>query len=144
MAIAKIARSGRPTLRLTYCLQICAGGRRKVTYAITSQGRKHLAAWLKKPPEPGPRRDELILKIFFGSQTDPETLIGHLKRHRDQVQAMMDQNRHWLVEARNATEPCSPYPLLTLRGGLAVGEAFVKWADETLAELSRMRKGKSP
>ncbi len=115
-----------------------------MTYAITSQGRKHLAAWLKKPPEPGPRRDELILKIFFGSQTDPETLIGHLKRHRDQVQAMMDQNRHWLVEARNATEPCSPYPLLTLRGGLAVGEAFVKWADETLAELSRMRKGKSP
>ena len=120
------------------------GGRRKVTYTITARGRKHLAAWLKKTPEPGPKRDELTLKIFFGSQTDAGTLIGHLKKQRDHVQALMDQNRHWLIEADNARDPCSPYPLMTLRGGLAMGEAFVTWADETIVELAQLRKGKMP
>jgi DNA-binding PadR family transcriptional regulator len=119
------------------------GERRKVTYTITAKGRKHLAAWLEKAPEPGPKRDELTLKIFFGNQTDPKTLIGHLKKQRDHAQSLMDQNRHWLVEAGKTREPCSPYPLITLRGGLAIGEAFVKWADETIAELSRMKGKKS-
>src|SRR2546423_13134340 len=45
-------------------------GRKKILYAITPKGKAQLQSWLKTPVETGKPRNELILKLFFGSETD--------------------------------------------------------------------------
>jgi DNA-binding PadR family transcriptional regulator len=52
-----------------------AGGRKRRTYRLTDAGRNALRAWLAEPTdEPTEIRDLAVLKLFFGSQADPEQL----------------------------------------------------------------------
>jgi DNA-binding PadR family transcriptional regulator len=117
-------------------------GRRKVLYTITAKGEAYLATWLQRPPEDGPRRDELILKLFFGSKMEIPVLVRHLQARRDQAQAMADQYSGWLGMVGAQKQTYTPFQLMTLRGGIVMSKAFVEWADESLATLRRMEKGK--
>jgi PadR family transcriptional regulator, regulatory protein AphA len=123
------------------------GGRKRVVYSITPAGKKRLAIWLQKPPEEGPHRDELILKLFFGSMTDIPVLVRHLRERRDRLKGALEQYSGWLKKLESNREGNAPFQLITLRGGIAMCEAFVKWADESLATLNRMshtaRRGKN-
>jgi DNA-binding PadR family transcriptional regulator len=114
-------------------------GRKKILYAITAKGEKRLAAWLEEPPEEGPKREELILKLFFGSKTKIPVLIGHLQTRRDRAQAIVDQYSGWLKIIQGQRESYTPFQTMTLRGGIAMAKAFIQWADESLATLSRMK-----
>jgi PadR family transcriptional regulator, regulatory protein AphA len=117
-------------------------GRKRTVYTITARGRKSLGAWLERPPEQGPMRDELILKLFFGDQTDVPVLIRHLQGYRDRLKAAHEQYATWLKQAEGQNEAYTAYQIMTLRGGIAMCEAFVQWADESLATLSQMRSAK--
>src|ERR1700691_4128902 len=37
-------------------------------YSITPKGRERVALWLALPPQPEVPRNEMLLKLFFGSQ----------------------------------------------------------------------------
>src|SRR5947208_216609 len=65
------------------------GGRAKTLYAITAAGRKHLRGWLDAPVEVGKPRDELILKLFFGSEADIPALIRQVTVRRDHAEALL-------------------------------------------------------
>jgi DNA-binding PadR family transcriptional regulator len=50
-------------------------GRKRRTYRLTDAGREALRAWLAEPTdEPTEIRDLAVLKLFFGSQAEPEQL----------------------------------------------------------------------
>ncbi|MEY2402987.1 MAG: hypothetical protein QOD38_538 [Acidimicrobiaceae bacterium] len=50
-----------------------ATGRKRRTYRLTDAGRDALKAWLAEPTdEPTEIRDLAVLKLFFGSQAEPE------------------------------------------------------------------------
>jgi DNA-binding PadR family transcriptional regulator len=117
-------------------------GRKKIVYAITAKGEAQLAAWLQPTPEDTPIRDELVLKLFFGSKTDLPVLVRHLQARRDRAKAMADQYSAWLPMIETQKETYTPFQLMTLRGGIALSKAFVEWADESLATLRRMERGK--
>jgi PadR family transcriptional regulator, regulatory protein AphA len=117
-------------------------GRKRTVHAITAKGRKSLRSWMENPPEMGPRRDELILKLFFGSQTSNSVLIGHLQGHRDRLNAVSEQYSLWLKQAEGQDEEYTPYQIMTLRGGIAMSRAFVHWADESIKTLSRIKRAK--
>ncbi len=51
---------------------------RKV-YSITEKGREALREWHAKPPEVFQIRDELLLKVLFGSFASPEDLAQNLR-----------------------------------------------------------------
>lgn len=119
-----------------------ASGRKRIVYTITAEGKKRVGAWLEKPPERGPHRDELILKLFFGSMTEIPVLIQHLQGHRDRAKSMVEQYAGWLKQLEGQNEGYTAFQVMTLRGGVAMGKAFVQWADESLATLSRMRSAK--
>lgn len=51
---------------------------RKV-YSITSKGREALTVWQGQPPSVPQIRDELLLKVMFGSFAPPNALIANLK-----------------------------------------------------------------
>jgi PadR family transcriptional regulator AphA len=117
-------------------------GRKRTVHTITAKGRKSLRSWMENPPEMGPRRDELILKLFFGSQTSVPVLVRHLQEHRDRLQAVSEQYASWLKQAEGQNEQYTPYQIITLRGGIAMSSAFVQWADETIRTLGRMKRTK--
>jgi PadR family transcriptional regulator AphA len=110
--------------------------RRKKLYAITPQGRRQLRSWLATPVEVGRPREELILKLFFGSETEIPALVRHLEAHRDRTQALLAQCREY--EKGNQANPIrySPFVLITLRAGIIVSEASLRWAEESLQTLT--------
>ena len=116
--------------------------RKKIVYTITAIGRKRLGSWMELSPRPGPHRDELILKLFFGSMTEIPVLIQHLTEYRDRLKAMHDQYAGWLKQVEGQKEGYTPYQVITLRGGVAMSKGFVQWADESLKTLRQMKAAK--
>ena len=49
-------------------------------YSITPKGRAHLVEWLCTPPQPEIPRNEMLLKLLFGSQVTVSILIGSVER----------------------------------------------------------------
>ena len=86
-------------------------------------------------------RDELILKLFFGSETEIPVLIGHLQAHRAAAQAGLAACEGWQKEVGKQRTKYSPFSLLTLRAGVALSEANLRWADESIAMLRQMEAG---
>ena len=111
-------------------------GRRTKRYGITAKGHAHLRAWLAAPVELTKPRDELILKLFFGSEAAPGDLIRHLEAHRARAQTMLAMCRHWEKESASDPGPYRPYVDLTLRAGLALSQASLRWAEESIAALA--------
>jgi PadR family transcriptional regulator AphA len=118
-----------------------AKGRKTIRYAITPKGQASLRAWLAIPPEVARPRDELILKLFFGSETEIPVLIGHLQAHRAAAHAGLAECEAWQREVGKQRTKYSPFSLLTLRAGVALSEANLKWADESIATLRQMASG---
>jgi PadR family transcriptional regulator, regulatory protein AphA len=113
-------------------------GRKKICYSITPKGEASLRSWLAVPPELGKPRDELILKLFFGSQTEIPVLIGHLQAHRATAQAMLAECLFWQKETKKQPAKHTPFTLITLRAGIALSETSLRWAEESIATLQQL------
>lgn len=116
----------------------------KHTYSITAKGRERLKQWLALPPQPEVPRNELLLKIFFGAQTSPQTLIGYIEQMLKEQRALFENFRR--VErdeiGKNSQYPDAPFWKISARFGQLEMEAHVRWAEETLSELRKMERRK--
>ena len=117
---------------------------RKV-YSLTEDGRVRLQEWLTVMPVSQPRRNERLLKLFFGAN-------GNLEDTREQVLATREKYFQDLVRfqamepeirSRRAGNPGLPFWMMALRYGEAEARAVVEWADETLREINRLQLDKS-
>ena len=115
------------------------GGRDRHIYAITDAGREDLHRWFREPTPPPPSRHELLLKLFFGRQTDPATRLA-------QVEAFAEHERENLtryariraeLEKGAARQPDLPYWLLTLRYGEIESQSRIAWCAEALDVLGQ-------
>jgi PadR family transcriptional regulator, regulatory protein AphA len=114
---------------------VAAGPRRHV-YAITPAGRSALRAWLAQPAELPRPRNELLLKLFFGSEADPAALSREIRRHRDRYRATGTLLKSIEKDLARHGDPSSGvYPRLTLRYGIRVMDALVEWCREAEREL---------
>ncbi len=111
-------------------------------YSITAEGQERLGAWLTAPARDESFRSELLLKLFFGRRRPLEESIRHLERFREKQQALRrdyaDVERRLRHERR--AHPDLPYWLMTLRFGQHRAGALLRWSDETLAALGRLRR----
>jgi DNA-binding transcriptional MocR family regulator len=62
-----------------------------------------------------------------------EALAAHIRRRREYVAGALAEFRE--IEERIQGDDASYFGYVTLRWGLAEGEAWIRWADEILAEL---------
>jgi PadR family transcriptional regulator, regulatory protein AphA len=112
----------------------------KHLWRITAGGRAALKDWVDTIDEdPLENRGVLLLKLFFGEHGDPERLVEHLERFRDQARQKLAVLRQ--VEAGSPPSPQDELPLMTLRQGLIGTEAQLRWAEEVLPDL-RARAGR--
>jgi PadR family transcriptional regulator AphA len=108
-------------------------------YSITGEGREHLARWLAVPPQPEIPRNELLLKLFFGAQASPGTLIGYVDGMVETHRAVLGKFEQAEREiARNRRYPDAPYWKMAARFGELELKAHLRWAKEALAELNRI------
>jgi DNA-binding PadR family transcriptional regulator len=99
-------------------------GRRRRVYTITDAGRAALDEWLHEPTSQPPQlRDLGLLKLFFSSLTDEETVRSLARAqeaaHRERLAI------YEAIEAQQPAQPGDPFPFATLRMGLMVERAFI-------------------
>jgi PadR family transcriptional regulator, regulatory protein AphA len=99
----------------------------KHLYRLTPAGRSALRSWLADAP--ARTWDELLLKVFFARLAPRAPLLRHL-------QEAAEKQRDFLAQYE-AIEPKSRHGALTLRYGLALIPARLRWLDEAIEELAR-------
>jgi DNA-binding PadR family transcriptional regulator len=118
------------------------GKPRRHIYSITQKGREQLTAWLGRPPQPEVPRNEMLLKLFFGSQVPAAILIAYVERmvveHRALLEKLTRIEREEIAEQRHRPE--APFWRMTARYGQFEMKAHLRWAEETLATLRQLDK----
>ena len=109
-------------------------------YSITPRGRAHLEKWLAVEPQPEVPRNELLLKLFFGTQAGPKTVIGYVERMAQSNKAYLEKFRQIEREllSQMGRYPDVPYWRMAARFGQMELEAHVRWTEETLTALRKM------
>ncbi len=109
----------------------------RTIYSITKKGRERLAKWLAVPPQPEIPRNELLLKLFFGTQVPADVLIGYVESMVEGEGAVLRELTRIEHEdiAQNQHYPGAPYWKMAARFGQLELKAHLRWAEETLAEL---------
>ncbi len=123
---------------------------RKV-YQITPAGQKALAAWQEQPPGVLQLRDELLLKVLFGSFASPEAVKKNLQAGIVQHEQRLLQYRQGLpylpVRGMSRQPSGRPNPYagenheedlyfrLIARFAIEFEKMYLKWLRETLEYL---------
>ena len=134
VALAQCVEDGFATCKEVESKKV---NRTKKIYSITSKGKKALTAWLKKEPQSTLVRNELLLKLFFGHNTDKRDNIHHVIHRQKQVEAELASYKK-LHEELNRVHKDSPhlkYWLITLNCGIKLSKAEFSWCKEALKTL---------
>lgn len=109
-------------------------------YTLTQTGWDELRQWLTEPFESQIERNELLLKLFFGSLIQIPVSIEHVRKHRaiQEHRLQVYEQTEAELRARREQDPRHPYWLMTLSYGRHVAQALLDWCDETLATLEHM------
>jgi DNA-binding PadR family transcriptional regulator len=107
----------------------------KQVYRITRRGRETFVRWLEEPIDERPGSSDLfLLKVFFGGRMRAESLTAHIERRRAYAAEKLAEFRE--IEGEVRGDEAEYYGYLTLRWGLELAEAWIRWADEILPELA--------
>jgi len=111
-------------------------------YSLTAKGTTRLEQWLEVAPENEVPRNELLLKLFFGSQVplrvSRRNVEQHVERQRLALKAYEEIGRQ--IETERKDDPQAPFWLMTVNYGRCYSEALLKWGRETLKELDALEK----
>ncbi len=138
-----------------------SGRRKRNIYKITPDGMNVFREWLAEPCDPISVRNELQLKLFLSGKLPTEISLKIIEEYKQQQKPILDEYRESEVILRKSIEtgdyveevleilsgheePLSPEQkakqcnifLLTLRQGVLVLEARLKWCDEAIAHLT--------
>jgi hypothetical protein len=97
---------------------------------------------LKVPVAKEVRRNELLLKLFFGAQVTPNVSREHVQDYlaRQQKELQVYGAIAKRLRKEEANDPQLPFWLMTLSMGRHRSAAMVKWCKETLAELEALER----
>ena len=108
----------------------------KRLFSITEAGTETLRDWLDHVEEIEPEdRDGVLLKLFFGAFGDPEAGRRQLIDYRRRVEQRLATYRAVERTFDGEHGTAALQRLQTLRLGIALTQASLAWADETLAVL---------
>jgi PadR family transcriptional regulator, regulatory protein AphA len=108
-------------------------------YSITGKGRERLIKWLAVEPQPEIPRNELLLKLFFGARVSAGIPAAYVEQMAQRERAALKQFKQIEREIASSKQyPDSPYWRMAARFGQLELEAHLRWAQETLAELSNL------
>lgn len=108
----------------------------KQVYRITDEGRAALRRWIESgPPEPDPAYNPFLLRVYFGAETSPGVVAGHVAARKREAEDRIALLRELRPELGAGSPASEPYRRFVLDWGIEYYEAVVRWADATLGEL---------
>jgi DNA-binding PadR family transcriptional regulator len=110
-------------------------------YALTDAGRVCLREWLTLPFKNDPPRNEFMLKLFFGREAAPGTVIAHVRELQERNRRMLAtlEGIKTMADMNQSQNPHKPYWMLTLGLGIALTRAGLDWGESALVELASMQ-----
>jgi DNA-binding PadR family transcriptional regulator len=122
----------------------------KRVYSITDAGRRDFRGWIATVPETlsMPKRDELMLRLFFGSLAGEDVVKAEFEQFLTQMrelQAILRTPSHIAERYPNnplmarADRACRDdrYCGFIRKRALMAAETAIQWAEECLAEMSK-------
>jgi PadR family transcriptional regulator, regulatory protein AphA len=124
-------------------------------YAITEQGKHALHEWQSVPPEVFQIRDELLLKVLFGSFAAPEDLAGHVRTSiaTHEMRLLSFRQNALFLPTHGASPqhsirpnpygevgPVDPYFTMIVQFAIEFEKTYLRWLYETLTMLEQGSK----
>ncbi len=112
--------------------------RGRIEYSITEAGKQELKNWLREEPEIEKLRYEILLKISFGANTEPEILLGHLDSfigRNEKLIKTMNGYMEIFEQMKGQKIDCT-YSSLTALCGVHYYSAMRDWAIEAKKIIS--------
>lgn len=112
------------------------------SYALTDKGRKALQDWMVQPVDSQIGRHEILLKLFFGQQVSLADNIRQVEHFRELQSQKLKEIKATgkLLKTDYESNPALPYWLITVRYGLHVNRAYLRWCKETLTILKELEQ----
>lgn len=117
----------------------------KRVYEITEEGKNAFIAWLSEFPEKlmAPKRDEFMLRIFFGSRLDKKEIITQFERFISQKKEYLEMlteiesnfDIHSTGFALESPEREELFWRLTIKRAKMTLNTVIKWAEECIEEI---------
>ena len=114
------------------------GPNRKV-YALTAEGIEELGKWLAKPAKKEMPRYEILLRLYFGSQTTTDTNIKQIADFKARNTQNLETMKLFEENLKSVMDKSEDhfYMLLTVLLGKAMFQSSVEWADTALKMLEQ-------
>jgi DNA-binding PadR family transcriptional regulator len=114
-------------------------------YELTETGRAELLAWLGKPLLEVPTvKEDLLVRLFFSSQRDPQDVLDELRFQRQLHEQKLEvfralgaghmKTRMGLNDATLAQN--AVFWMLTLQFGVAYEQMYLRWLDDAINLIS--------
>jgi DNA-binding PadR family transcriptional regulator len=118
------------------------GQRLRKVYRLTPKGRTRLNEWLAEPCGTQVKREELLLKLFFGDRAPAGAMRSAVEERRDLLRADLARYEEIRkqIEGELEKHAAAPYWKMTVEFGIAEASAQLGWCERTLAELKRLEK----
>lgn len=121
-------------------------GRGQITYTITDTGKAVLKDWLSETPEIEKLRYEILLKLSFGSSTEPPVILGHLDDFIARINALIKEMEGTIQLLHSLTEQGDDHTYIELTAlcGKYTYTAMRDWAQEAKSLIAeRMLKNET-
>lgn len=118
-------------------------GREKIYYAITSDGKAALRAWLEDSKAVNDMKYETLLKLFFGGVAEPQVSINTINTFEKDVRESLNVLRFYRDNLSKVLDNKDHiYYYLTVAFGVETYEGYLRWcaqAKEMLEEMGENR-----
>jgi DNA-binding PadR family transcriptional regulator len=115
----------------------------KRALAINDAGRAELQRWVTEPSRPFTLKDELMVRVRSGADTEPASIVEALHIRRERSAAKLDSYlaaRDAMLRGRTEAEFLGSArrigPYLTANAGIALEQGQLAWIDDTIAALT--------
>ena len=113
------------------------GGREKIIYSITSQGKEILKAWVRDEKASNDLKYETLMKLFFGGVESKETALRNIEVFEEQIKADLKVLQVYKANIEKALdEEDHVYFYLTILFGIETYEAYLEWCNKARKVLA--------
>jgi DNA-binding PadR family transcriptional regulator len=114
-----------------------SGGREKIIYSITGQGKEILRAWVRDEKASNDLKYETLMKLFFGGVESKETALRNIEVFEEQIKADLKILQVYKANIEKALdEEDHVYFYLTILFGIETYEAYLKWCNKARKVLA--------
>lgn len=117
-------------------------------YTITDGGKQALKDWLDQTlTEPSPVKEELLVRLFFSGQRDPQQVLTELRLqcelHQKKLSAYQEMSRQqelarWNAEHGPELARDKVFWHMTLGLGIHYEEAYIAWLKDSIAQVENL------